>query len=63
MTFSSTECYFISDKQTEGCPILITCSSREGLDSSGSSVTTRTSRRIRLTVCTIGLVGQCGTLQ
>ena len=46
-----------------GSPILTTCSSREGYDSSRSSGTTPTSRKIKLTIGTIGLSDECGTFQ
>jgi len=46
-----------------GSPILTTCSSREGYDSSPSSGTTRASRKIKLTIGTIGLSDDCDTFQ
>ena len=46
-----------------GSPILTTCSSREGCDSSRSSGTTPTSRKIKLTIGTIGLSDDSDTFQ
>ena len=63
MTISSINFYHISDTQAEVCPVVTTCSSSEGYDSSCSSIMTRATRKIWLTICTIGSIGECGTFQ
>jgi len=62
-TILSKDYFMTFQGQFKGCLILTTCSSHEGFDSSSSGCMTRTSCKIRLTICTIGSSGECGTFQ
>jgi len=53
----------MQNRDKEGCPLLTSCLSREGYDSSRWSSTTRASRKIRLRIGTIGSSDDCGTFR